>query len=254
MVIYVGLAVLAPLLGWLEQRAAPAASPEPHERKIDLAYWVLTPLATGSLSRAFTLGSFALLSLASGRHPAEGMTLIAWPAHLVRSWPMSAQVVLALLVGDLVGYGSHRLRHRWLWRLHRVHHFARILRALSAARLHPLDELIDSVAIGVTLFVLGFDWAAIAITGPLTLLYTLVTHARVDWSYGALGHVFVSPRFHRMHHARKYADRSVNFSGVFAFWDALFGSRDSASAFDGPVGVEPELERTLWAQLVEPLR
>jgi sterol desaturase/sphingolipid hydroxylase (fatty acid hydroxylase superfamily) len=250
--VYVGLSVLAPWLGWLERRLSPVA--DLRERHLDLAYWVLTPLATGSLSRAFTLGIFGLLSLAIGKQPTDGMALWAWPAHSIRSLPLAAQAGLALLIGDLVGYWSHRLRHRWLWRVHRVHHGAAVLRALSAARLHPLDELVDSVTIGVALFVLGFDWAAIAITGPISLLYTLVTHAKLDWSYGALRGVFVSPQFHRLHHLKRYADHSVNFSGIFAFWDVVFGSADFSSAGDGEVGVEPAIANTLWHQLVEPLK
>src|SRR5437870_1848271 len=42
----------------------------------------------------------------------------------VRAWPLPLQALLALVLGDLLLYWSHRACHRvpLLWRFHRVHH------------------------------------------------------------------------------------------------------------------------------------
>ena len=252
--VYLGLALLAPLLRAVEHRPADAA----REAKLDLAYWLITPLVTGTVSRAASLGLLGIAALLVGQQPVDGMAIWSAPARVLRSWPLAAQATLALVLGDLIGYWSHRLRHRFAWRLHRIHHGAEALTALSAARMHPLDELIDTLAITPALFLLGFDWTALAIVGPATLLYTLVTHASVDWSYGKLGYIFVSPRFHRVHHLRDYGGRdgkSVNFAGVLAIWDLLFGSADFATRLDATsrFGVKGGVPPTLLGQLTDPL-
>jgi len=59
-----------------------------------------------------------------------------------------------IVVGDLVNYWNHRLRHgRLLWPYHAVHHGPRALDWLSSVRMHPVDDLCDNVP--VALVVLG---------------------------------------------------------------------------------------------------
>ncbi len=254
LIVYVGLFVLAPLLYLVEQRR-PRHPRAAAEARLDAIYWIVTPLCTGTLTRALVLGLFGGLGLALSRPITEGMALWAEPAATIRAWPFALQAAVALGVGDLLGYWSHRLRHRFVWRLHRIHHGAEALTALSAARMHPLDELLDGVLIGLVLLLLGFDWRALAVVGPATLLYTLITHANVDWDWGPLRWLVVSPRFHRVHHLRIHDARSVNFGGVLAIWDVAFGTAELAAPLpaDAQFGVDGGTAPTLLGQLTEPL-
>ena len=74
------------------------------------------------------------------------------------TWPIAAQIAAALVVADVAGYLSHRVRHcRGLWELHAIHHASTKLDWAAAPRMHPLDDVIDNVFVGVVLLACGFD-------------------------------------------------------------------------------------------------
>jgi sterol desaturase/sphingolipid hydroxylase (fatty acid hydroxylase superfamily) len=253
-VVYLGLAVLAPLFAFLEKREGDF-SRTPAARRIDWIYWLITPLVTGTFSRLLVLGVVAVIAHAAG----FGRDAPRFLAHVAAGTPFSRlpfvlAFPLAVLVADLLGYLSHRLRHRaGLWRLHAVHHAAEELTAITAARLHPLDEALDGLLIGVPVLLLGFPLPVFAALGPFFVLHTLLLHARVPWSFGPLGYVLSSPRFHRRHHARDLPP--ANFGGVFSFYDLLFGTFDMPIAAPSAFGIaERDVPESVAGQMVYPFR
>ena len=74
------------------------------------------------------------------------------------------------------------------------------------------------------LLFVGFNPFAAASAVPLLTLYAVFLHARIDWTYGPVGRVIASPAFHRWHHSQEPEAIDKNFSGLFAFWDVLFGT------------------------------
>ena len=58
--------------------------------------------------------------------------------------------------------------------------------------------------------------------GPFNTIISTYAHANLNWTGGPLRHLFVSPVFHRWHHAVEPRDR--NFAGTFPIWDILFGT------------------------------
>lgn len=249
--VYLGLCCLWPLCALWERRSFRIADPE---RRLDVAFWCISPTLTGAITRAGTLGTYSVLGWLRGRSLQAGFALFPAPAGVLRALPVWLELCLALFVADGVGYWSHRLRHRVWWRFHRIHHAPLHLTAASAARLHPCDEGLDGMTIGLSLLVLGFDWNVFAWVGPITLLYTLFSHLASNANLGALGKVLVSPAFHRLHHAHRYAQPGVNFAGMFPIWDVLFGTvhwpgQESAE----PFGIDDPPGETLRAQLLEPL-
>jgi sterol desaturase/sphingolipid hydroxylase (fatty acid hydroxylase superfamily) len=255
-VVYLGLALLAPLLALIE-RSRPAARGARTRRAvaIDLAYWLVTPLLTGTFARALALGVVAALGMALG-FGADGPSFLARVRAVMPlgHLPVWASLPVTLLFADLLGYVSHRLRHRGaLWYAHAVHHGASELRAITAARLHPFDETLDTLFISVPLLLLGTPFGVFAALGPLFVLHTLLVHANVDWSFGPLGRVLASPRFHRRHHARDLPP--ANYGGVFAFYDVIFGTFEMPEADPGVFGVaDAPVPESLLGQLVYPVR
>jgi sterol desaturase/sphingolipid hydroxylase (fatty acid hydroxylase superfamily) len=255
-VVYLGLFSLGPLFFLLERRAPAVALVRTRAAVVtDGLYWLLTPIFTGTLSRGLVLGLVGVIGYGAG-HGLDGFGFLArvQAAMPFARLPLAAQFVLALLVSDAIGYLSHRLRHgALLWNLHSVHHSAEELTALAAARLHPLDEALDSMVMGVPVLLLGFPLEVFALLGPFFVLHTLLLHANLDWSFGALGKVFASPRFHRRHHARELPTK--NFGGVFAFFDVLFGTFELPEKDVGVFGiVERDVPENLLRQLAYPVK
>lgn len=209
-------------------------------RMLDLAYWLfLTPLLTGMLTRLTTLGAIALLAMAVPRYT---LSLTFW-----------IELPLALLLADLAGYWSHRLRHRGaLWFFHAIHHSPTRLDALAAARMHPVDDVIDNTLVGASLFVAGFSVETIFAVGPILFAHIALTHANVAWSFGPLRKVFVSPLQHRAHHE---IGPGKNYAGMFSFIDLVFGTYvEPLGRGERAHGPGEPIPETVYGQLAWPLR
>ncbi len=259
--VYLGLALAGSLMA-LAQRRWPAGGAPPaldRSRTNDLAWWLFSPLVTGTFTRVATLGAAFSLAWALGYGLDAGAMLRALHAVMpLRPWshPLAWQWFEALALADLVGYWSHRLRHtRWLWPLHAVHHSASRLDWLAAARMHPLDDLVDELAVGAVTLAC-FDPRVFAMLGPALIVHTVFTHAAVRCDLGPLGYVLVSPTFHRWHHEASRASPGCNFAGMFSCIDLAFGTfylpeGEEPSRFGAPGDGVPE---GLAGQLAHPFR
>jgi sterol desaturase/sphingolipid hydroxylase (fatty acid hydroxylase superfamily) len=184
--------------------------------------------------------------------------------------PRVAVVGLILLGIDLMNWAAHVANHRYLtlWRLHAVHHSQEDMGALTTFRVHPLvhASYLPSV---VPVLVLG---ASGTLPGAALIAYgcyVVLAHANLRFSFGPLGRVFVSPAYHRIHHASTPIDArgAVNFGFVLVCWDQLLhravfpgGEAPRATGIEGrPVPVEQaghlsRVPRVVLAQMAQPFR
>lgn len=221
---FIAMLVLSLALGRLERRYG-NRSPSLHKRRVDVLYWlaqawVFNP-ATKAVLFVALLPAFFVTSVLRG----QSLNAIALGHGPVLSLPRWARVLLALLVADLVGYVMHRLFHREpLWRAHAIHHSSAHLDFLSAARGHPLNELMPRIAQAWVVLALGIPVDVLAWATPLFFLHGLLLHTQVPWDFGPLRYVIASPRFHRWHHSNEREAIDKNFAGIFAFIDLAFGT------------------------------
>ena len=130
----------------------------------------------------------------------------------------------------LAHYADHRFEA--LWRVHALHHSQEELSVLTSFRAHPLSHLPGFMLAAVPPFVLlGSRGAPVLIS--LYVCLGTIPHANLDWSYGPLGRVLVSPAYHRLHHAVD-ADVGRNLGVVLTVWDVLVGRADFPAP-GGPV-------------------
>ena len=159
-------------------------------RWIDWAYWPFSAFVSGNITRAVTLGAAAALAFAAGyRGALDGLP--AWAAArsdtLLGALPFWAQMAFAIVVGDLVDYWNHRLRHtRALWPFHAVHHGPAQLDWLSSQRMHPVDDLCDNVLVGLVLLASGVSLEAWLATGPFLFFFNAWLHANLKVRLGPL--------------------------------------------------------------------
>jgi sterol desaturase/sphingolipid hydroxylase (fatty acid hydroxylase superfamily) len=257
----VGLLLAAGVLGTLE-RLRPAIRGQRVFRRgfrTDVGYWFFTPLVTRALTRFAVVVAVVLLALRAGvpldrehvRAFAEGS------GRAIQRQPLWLQAVEVLLLGDLIGYGMHRLFHRRrLWRFHAVHHSSQEVDWLSSVRLHPVNDVVMRLAQVVPFVLLGFAPTVLAGYAPFLTFHALLLHANVRWTFGPLRHLVSSPAFHRWHHTTQAEGLDKNFAGLFPFIDVAFGT------FYMPDGRQPErfgilgddVPPGLWRQLLHPFR
>jgi sterol desaturase/sphingolipid hydroxylase (fatty acid hydroxylase superfamily) len=168
---------------------------------------------------------------------------------LLPSW--TAQIVCFVLFQSCLRYWIHRAEHGvpLLWALHKFHHSAERLSLLTSARNTQLTKgFEDSLAVLPAALLSDATLPAPTMSNPLFLvaiiyfLYrTIVSvngyfcHSSMTTDYGWFGRwLLVSPRMHRLHHARTPAYHDKNFSFDLVIWDRLFGTYVTCDAATDP--------------------
>jgi sterol desaturase/sphingolipid hydroxylase (fatty acid hydroxylase superfamily) len=198
---------------------------DPRAAVTDFVYWlVLMPLAG-------LVGRIALLWV--------GVMILygpsATPQFTARGWPLWVQCVLILLIQDALLYWLHRLFHtRHVWAFHAIHHSSETLDWTSASRFHPVNTVGQFALVDAAVLLMGFSPVALATLAPVHLIYSVMVHANLNWTFGRLRYVFASPVFHRWHHTSQHEGLDKNFAPMFPLFDVLWGT------FYMPAGVRPE--------------
>jgi sterol desaturase/sphingolipid hydroxylase (fatty acid hydroxylase superfamily) len=78
--------------------------------------------------------------------------------------------VVGILLGDCLGYWSHRLRHHYdfLWNFHAIHHSQQDLNFFTQDRFHDVDVVIDLVIRTLPLLVLHAGWPVIGVYSAIS--------------------------------------------------------------------------------------
>lgn len=158
----------------------------------------------------------------SAQRALGGVALDLWPRH----WPIAAQLVAKVVLGDFLRYWLHRAAHTWtpLWRLHAVHHQPEKLYTTNVFRFHPAEKalqfLCDTlpfVLVGIGPEVLAYYFVFYAVSG-------LLQHCDCDIRLGWLNYVVSGPEVHRWHHSRRIVESNNNYAHSFVVWDLVFGT------------------------------
>jgi sterol desaturase/sphingolipid hydroxylase (fatty acid hydroxylase superfamily) len=154
--------------------------------------------------------------------------------HPFAGFPRWALVVVVLVLIDLANWTSHLYNHRVdaFWRFHALHHSQEEMSILTSFRAHPLVHTSFQLT-AIPLIVLGTGGAVPASVLVGYVLLSTMPHANVNWGFGPLRYVVVSPAYHRLHHDRDDR-RGVNLGTVLVLWDVLAG----LAVFPTPAGVE----------------
>src|SRR6266508_29719 len=189
----------------------------------DLCYWFIIPLFARYLRIGLLVMGAAFLF---GITTAEGLVEFYDDGHgpLARL-PLWLQAVIFLVSSDFMMYWLHRAFHRpVLWKYHAVHHSSEQLDWISAARFHPINIFLGSVATDVVLLLAGISPNVLVFLGPFTIAHSAFVHANLNWTLGRFKYVLASPVFHRWHHTMAERGGEKNFASTFPVLDLLFGT------------------------------
>lgn len=191
--------------------------------RTDLLFWVFTPVVGKACTFAAVTAVVSALMSLTGRE-LDVTSAAGWGA--VGRQPLWLQALEAVVLCDFIFYWLHRVFHTTrLWPVHAVHHSPEHLDWLSAMRFHPVNDVVSRVCQAVPLVLLGFAPVAVLAAVPVIVVFVVVTHADVPWTWGPLKHVFVSPVYHHWHHSSEPEALDTNFAGVLVLWDWLFGTK-----------------------------
>lgn len=173
-------------------------------------------------------------------------SLGTWYASSDRLPPWGS-LLLYVLLSDFASYWAHRLLHtRVLWDGHAWHHSPSYLYFMSGSRAAPLHifVLIAPTTFAYLLFPYPdahYYAVAHAIFQTANQHYI---HTNVWVPYAKqLEYLFVTPRFHFVHHSSRRAYSDSNYGFIFSFWDRLFGTYTDPHLVpaDEPLGLNYEI-------------
>jgi sterol desaturase/sphingolipid hydroxylase (fatty acid hydroxylase superfamily) len=188
--------------------------------------------------------------------------------QLDQLWPGVTDQALAsfaiyLVVFDFAGYWLHRAQHRfeWWWSLHSLHHSQRHMTMWSDNRNHLLDDLLLDTLLVVLAQCIGVAPGQFVALVAITQLSQSLQHANLRLWFGRIGErLWVSPRFHRLHHAiaighesgapggdvlvhgRSPALGGHNFGVLLPWWDVMFRTANFEQRYES-TGIRDQVER-----------
>ncbi len=223
------------LLRWL----LPVAVLKHPSAQVDLAYYFVNKILVAAIWASVLLTTQVVFNVTNGL-----LVSLFGPstASVAPHWGYSvATTLIIIVVLDFTLWFMHYVYHKvpFLWDYHKTHHSAEVMTPLTAARMHPVEEVTSSlaatVAIGGTYAVLvyGLGDAAIQvrlfdINIVLAVFFLAAFHLRHSHVWVRypvwLQHILVCPAQHQIHHSveRRHWDKNMGF--IFAFWDWAAGT------------------------------
>ncbi len=189
----------------------------------DLCYWFFIPVITRFLRIGLLIAAAAIVFKIT---TASGLIAFYENGHgPLAALPLLAQGVIFLIGEDIILYWTHRWFHgARMWKYHAVHHSSEELEWISAARFHPVNLFLGSVAADVIMLFAGISPNVFIVLGPLTTAHSAFVHANLDWTLGPFKYVIASPVFHRWHHTAPERGGEKNFAATFPVLDLMFGT------------------------------
>lgn len=216
-----GVVVAMSAVVWTLERLMPFArswTPTARGFLLDLLHSLVSANGVAMLVRATLL--VGVVALGDYARTATGIAI--WPT----SWPLAAQVALAIVVGDFGAYWAHRTMHLTDvgWRIHAVHHTPKGLHFLAGGRTHPFNTMfVFTCETGIVLL-LGVPHDALVLMSVFKAVNGMLQHSNIDFRPGVLSHVMTTCDVHRWHHSEVMEESNTNFGNNTMLWDKLFGT------------------------------
>ena len=140
--------------------------------------------------------------------------------------PLALRLLALYLFADLGSYWMHRLMHtRHVWRLHRWHHSPTRLWWLAGVRATIPQQILFNLPVAVAVPIIAGAplWVVLAVTVE-GVARNHWMHMNVSWRSSWLELVFVTPRYHQIHHSADATQHDGNYGSLFTLWDRLFGT------------------------------
>lgn len=152
------------------------------------------------------------------------------PQHLyfteILSLPLAVRVALFYVLADLGSYWFHRLMHtKSFWRVHQWHHSPTYMYWLAGIRATFPQQVLFNLPV-------AFFWPLLY-RAPYWLLLAVIAenffrnnwmHMNVTWRSNRLEWIFVTPRYHHIHHSDNPSHQIANLGSLLTIWDRMFGT------------------------------
>lgn len=146
--------------------------------------------------------------------------------EVLERWPWLVQFAVFFVFNDFARYWLHRWYHTspLLWRLHRVHHTATDMDAMTNFRVHAFEAVIKYGVVIFPFHVFGADAWVLIIYSAIDMVKGYWHHANLRTQIGRFNYFLNSPEQHWWHHSAELGGKFVNFGSMLSIWDRMFGT------------------------------
>lgn len=158
--------------------------------------------------------------------------------------PLVLRICIFYVIVDFLHYWVHRLMHKSvLWNAHKWHHSPKHMSWMAGFRTTLLDATLLNLGFVFAWPILGnISYGTIIFIFALNILINDWSHLNIRLRLPLLEKVFITPRFHHIHHSSAHAHYTKNLSAVFPIWDKLFGTYvDPDDVHDLEFGLDKEV-------------
>jgi sterol desaturase/sphingolipid hydroxylase (fatty acid hydroxylase superfamily) len=147
------------------------------------------------------------------------------PAAII-SLPLAYKLVLFYVIEDFGLYWVHRLMHtKYVWRVHKWHHSPTYMYWLAGIRTTLPHILLFNLAFVAALpLLIGAPGWVFQLVAVEHIIRNNWMHMNVTWNSRLLEWVFVTPRYHHIHHSDAPAHLMRNLGSLLTVWDRIFGT------------------------------
>ena len=228
---------------WCVERLFPRETVSFASQVRSLTFWIFAGLGT-----ATAITFYGYLHQFLQPHPLFIIPLNRWLAGSSLHW--SVYIVgplLGIILYDFFGYWLHRAQHKWLWRLHSIHHSIEELSGINSY-FHWTEQFFRIAFISLpAAYLVGIDTVkTVFAIEALVALQGYYLHSPNRLHLGPiLRRVVADNRFHRVHHSVEPHHFDKNFGAGTSIWDQLFGTAYFPAKDEWPrVGVADQREAT----------
>ncbi|MBI2026476.1 MAG: sterol desaturase family protein [Deltaproteobacteria bacterium] len=136
------------------------------------------------------------------------------------------KILIAIFSVDFCLFLIHWLMHnsKILWIVHKFHHTPKIMFWLSGSRTSFFHLFVFALPqVVIPFYFLKIDALEASVLLSFSLIINIWVHMNYKANIGFLSWFFITPQYHRIHHANSYLS-GMNLGFVHTVWDRLFGT------------------------------
>ncbi len=134
-------------------------------------------------------------------------------------------LLVTFIAVDFMWYVYHRLSHRvsLIWAAHLIHHQSTEYNFSVNFAISPFGFFVR-IFVYSTLVLIGLTPEDIILANAINAFYQYILHSELWPEFKGFEKVFVTPKFHQLHHSSVHEHLDTNYGGMFSVWDRMFGT------------------------------
>jgi len=221
-------------------------------RKQDAWAEILWDIAALICLAAFGAIYTALVGAPLSRSLGASSVVAAW-YQVLALYPWVLILILNIALGDFLSYWAHRALHsKLLWHSHAWHHSSKHVWWMAGLRSSPIHVALTTLpfTIAYLIFPLGPKGNLFSVDILFAIANQHWLHSNIRIPYSRWVEIlFVTPRYHFVHHSADVRRTDTNYSFVFT-WDRWFGTYTDPKTVAADEQLGLDYENSNWRFLL----